>query len=199
MTARIISVIAGALAACATIYYVSSNVTYDNSQATRKLHTPGNMPTTDDLVVALSRGKTSNPPTVHVAIQNKNAATPLTLLTWDTPLDPSALNTGVLTISDASSGEAIPGPELKLNRRLPPPRDDLVTIAPGDVVEKEIELVAPWIPRVGRSVTVSAHGSWRAVWSKSEEDVKDEELAAISGGGVMTGAFKSAANAQIEL
>ncbi|KAF7197510.1 putative secreted protein [Pseudocercospora fuligena] len=199
MTTRIISVIAGALAACATIYYLSSNVAYASSQATRKLQAPSNMPPIDDLVVTLSRGKTSDPPTVHVEIQNKNTATPLTLLIWDTPLDPSALNTGVLSIRDASSGETIPGPELKLNRRLPPPREALVTIAPGDVVEKEVELVAPWIPRDGRSVTVKAEGSWRAVWPKREQDVDDEKLAAMSGGGVMAGPFKSLADAQIEL
>ncbi|EME81257.1 uncharacterized protein MYCFIDRAFT_8780, partial [Pseudocercospora fijiensis CIRAD86] len=117
-----------------------------------------------------------NPPTVHVAIQNKNTATPLTLLTWDTPIDPSALNTGVLSLSDTSTGEAIPGPELKLNRLRPPPRDALVTIAPGDMVEKEVELVAPWIPRDGRSITVRAQGSWRAIWPKGKEDVSDEEL-----------------------
>ncbi|KXT08519.1 hypothetical protein AC579_985 [Pseudocercospora musae] len=195
MTTRIISVIAGALAACATIYYLSSNTAYDSSH----LQPPTNMPTIDDLVVTLSRRKTSDPPTVHLAIQNKNTATPLTLLTWDTPLDPSALNTGVLTISDASSGEAIPGPELKMNRLLPPPREALVTIAPGGTVEKEVELVAPWIPRDGRSVTVSAQGSWRAVWSKRQESIDEEELTAMSGGSVMAGAFKSVSAAQLEL
>lgn len=199
MTTRIISVVAGALAACATIYYLSSNTAYDSFQASHKLQAPSDMATTDDLVVILSPGRTSDPPTVHVAIQNKNNATPLTLLTWDTPLDPSALNTGVLSITDDSNGEEIPGPELKLNRLLPPSRDALVTIAPGDVVEKEIELVAPWIPRDGRSVTVSAQGMWRAVWSKSKEDVNDEELAAMSGESVFAGPFKSVKDAEVEL
>lgn len=195
MTGRTISVIASTLAVCVTVYYLSMTapvIDMDKSQISTSA------PSVDNLIVRLSKSEQQETRTIHLSILNENTR-PVTLLTWDTPLDPSALSTGILQIVDASTGEIIPGPGLKLNRLLPPPRDALVTILPGSTVEKELELKAPWLARKGRSVTVLAEGSWRAVWTKSAEDISDEELAAMTGEEVMTGPFGSVSSAQINL
>lgn len=138
-------------------------------------------------------------PTIKITVQNAHPCTPLSFLTWDTPVDPSALNTGVLQLVDAVSGENIEGPGLKLNRLLPPPRDALVEIGPQDVVEVDVELSAPWIPGNGKLVKVHAHGEWKAVWAKTKDAVSDEELNAMSGADVMQGPFRSIRDVELEV
>lgn len=138
------------------------------------------------------------PSTILVTIRNPDINTPVTFLKWDTPLDRSALNTGVITLSDAETGDLIPGPELKLGRMLPPSREDLVEIPNGGVVSEELELISPWLPS-NRKVKVHAEGRWKAVWLKRMDTVSDGELNSFSGSEKVVGSFKSLQDAVVEL
>ncbi|KAI7409742.1 hypothetical protein KC336_g12657, partial [Hortaea werneckii] len=74
----------------------------------------------------------SSPPTIAASISNQHSSKVITVLGWDTPFDPTALNSGALQLyrttssgSNAAESVEIPGPGMKVNRLLPPPREDL--------------------------------------------------------------------------
>lgn len=148
-----------------------------------------------DLSVQLS---SSRPNHVKVSITNDgdNLAT---FLRWDTAFDEQALALGILTLTDAETGDAIPGPDLKLNRVLPPSRDDLVEVGAGGEISKELALGGFWLPKNGREVKVHAQGRWKAVWMKPKADVTEEELQAVGGEQALQGDFASEVDAEIEL
>lgn len=126
-----------------------------------------------DIAVKLSTAESHL--TVKVTIENGSPDKTFSFLSWDSPFDPQAINTGVLCLKD-DSGNNIEGPGLKLNRKLPPPRDDIVEISPGSSVTKELGLTSPWIPTDGSKYQLQLRGSWRAAWAKAAGDVSDREL-----------------------
>lgn len=134
---------------------------------------------TRDLKVLLSSG--SSPSTLKVTVENESRSHTYSLFTWDTPLDEQALNIGTLTLEDAKTGEAIPGPQMKVNRKLPPPRDAVVEVSPQSTVSREINMSFPWLPKDGKVYRVQVQGSWKAVWAKTATQVTDEELSQMSG------------------
>lgn len=141
------------------------------------------------LQVQLAAG--SENATLTCTIRNTDSEHTISFLTWDTPFDPTAVNTGVLALRDAETGTDIPSPGLKLNRKMPPSRDALVEIAPQSSAERELNLSSPWIPTDGKKYQVAVHGTWRAVWQKPATQVSDEELAALKGDEAMQGGFDS--------
>lgn len=186
MASRIIIIAAVFFVAVTLLYFTSASaVSYDMSKSTAKQDSIG------DLAVRLSVASASS--TIRVTVQNENPDQTISLLTWDSPLDPRALNTGTLTLEDAENGEEIPGPGIKLNRLLPPPRDALVEIAPKGSFSQEITLRSPWIPTDGRSVRVTMSGTWKAVWRKPTAEITDDELASMTGDEVLSGEFRSEA------
>jgi len=122
-----------------------------------------------------------SPPNLLVTLKNTSPDTPYTILKWNTPLDASALNTGVFTITNAESGEAVKQDILQVNRKMPPPQGSLITIAPG--TEKEVEVIfdKPWMPeRKPAKYKVQAKGIWKGVWGKYGDEVTKEELYAYA-------------------
>ncbi|KAG9644674.1 hypothetical protein KCU95_g19667, partial [Aureobasidium melanogenum] len=134
---------------------------------------------TRDLKVRLSSG--SSPSVLKVTVENESQTHTYSLFTWDTPLDEQALNIGTLTLEDAKTGEAIPGPQMKVNRKLPPPRDAVVEVSPKSTVSREVKLSFPWLPKDGKVYRVQVQGPWKAVWAKPATQVTDEELSEMSG------------------
>jgi hypothetical protein len=140
--------------------------------------------------VAISLSSAESPLTVKVTIRNDSPDKTFSFLSWDSPFDPQAINTGVLSLKDAETGEAIESPGMKLNRMMPPPRDELVEIAPGSSATKELKLKSPWIPTDGKKYQLHLRGNWRAAWAKAAADVSDGELEAM-GGDASESAFES--------
>lgn len=134
---------------------------------------------TRDLTVRLSAG--SSPSVLKVTVENESRTHTYSLFTWDTPLDEQALNIGALTLEDAKTGEAIPGPHMKVNRKLPPPRDAVVEVSPQSAVSREVNLSVPWLPKDGKVYRVQVQGPWKAVWAKVATQITDEELSKMSG------------------
>ncbi|KAG9589622.1 hypothetical protein KCU77_g9053, partial [Aureobasidium melanogenum] len=135
--------------------------------------------TAQDLKVRLSSG--SSPSVIKVTVENESQTHTYSLFTWDTPLDEQALNIGALIIEDAKTGEAVPGPQMKVNRKLPPPRDAVVEVSPQSIVSREIKLSFPWLPKDGKVYRVQVQGSWKAVWAKPASQITDEELSKMTG------------------
>lgn len=152
-----------------TIVLTSSNM----SSSTRE------QSSTRDLKVRLSSG--SSPPVLKVTVENESQTHSYSVLTWNTPLDEQALNIGALTIEDAKTGEAIPGPQMKVNRKLPPPHDAVVEVPPRSTASREVNFSFPWLPKDGKVYRVKVQGPWKAVWAKPATQITDEELSEISG------------------
>jgi hypothetical protein len=147
------------------------------------------MASANALQVELAAGSENT--TVACTIRNTASEHTITFLTWDTPFDPTAVNTGVLALRNAETGADLQSPGMRLNRKMPPPRDALVEIAPKSSAERELNLSSPWIPTDGKKYQVAVHGTWRAVWQKPATQVSDEELAALEGDEAMQGMFDS--------
>ncbi|KAL2864996.1 uncharacterized protein BJX67DRAFT_383217 [Aspergillus lucknowensis] len=132
-------------------------------------------------------------PTVSVAIQvavHNHAASPVTLLSWGSPLDPRANLLGVFEIRDAATGEAVALDTVKFARKLPPPAEDFVEIPPGEAAEVEVTL--PRVPLVeGRPYAIQAKGWWQAVWEQPLGDVPAGDREKLAG--ALRGSFESSA------
>jgi len=133
--------------------------------------------------VSVELSSADAPLTIKVTIRNDSPDKTFSFLSWDSPFDPQAINTGVLILKDAETGDEIQGPGLKLNRMLPPPRDDLVEISPGKSATKELGLKSPWVPTDGKKYQIQLRGSWRAAWAKAAADVSDRELQSMGSDG----------------
>lgn len=114
--------------------------------------------------------------TLVVTVTNQAPATTLTLLTWDTPLDPLAPKLGLLQFVPAGADEPIPYDGLQVRRRFPPEADALATLAPGQTLEAEIELRSPFAPvdsLAGKKATVLCQGRWPGVWDAAKFEMGD--------------------------
>ncbi len=117
-----------------------------------------------------------NRPSLLVTLRNTHPDTPYTILSWGTPFDPAALNTGIFTLVDNETGNEVEQVILQINR-MSPSRNDLITIAPR--IEETIEVVfdKPWMPEKKLAkYTVKAEGSFTGAWKKHKSDVTQDEL-----------------------
>ncbi|KXS98580.1 hypothetical protein AC578_4311 [Pseudocercospora eumusae] len=137
----------------------------------------------------------------HVNIQISNASpdSTFTFLRWDTPFDPRALDLGVVELSDAVKGVEIPGPGLKLNRKMPAPRDELIEVEPGKTLTRKLQLKGFWLPEEGTRVNVRARGEWKAVWKARKDDVPEGELETLAGERVLRGPFQSENTVEVSI
>ncbi|KAF8470759.1 hypothetical protein BDZ91DRAFT_549730 [Kalaharituber pfeilii] len=137
-------------------------------------------------------------PQLTATITNPNSF-PVTLLTWDTPLDPKASSLGVFRLyklppsSSSAAANEIPLRTLFFRRLLPPTREsDLIEIPAGGSVKAEHALreVAEKLREPGRYL-VKAEGEYRAVWmGMGKQEVSEESLGALSGEEVSQGGFE---------
>jgi hypothetical protein len=118
-----------------------------------------------------------NPPSLLVTLKNNNPDKPYTLLKWGTPLDSAALNTGVFTITNEEDGSEVEQMVLMINRKMPPPQEELVTVAPGTEEEIQIVFDKPWMPeQKPAKYKVKAEGDFKGIWDKYGGDVTEAEL-----------------------
>jgi hypothetical protein len=135
----------------------------------------------------------TSPPTIIATVTNLHDSTTVTLLTWDTPFDEKALLLGLFEIRDVEHGHTIPSPGLKLNRKLPPPKEAFLEIAPRHAIAKEIVLEGAGVQlEKGSKYEVRAKGKWKAVWQASVADIGYGNLQKMGGGtGVVSFGFDS--------
>jgi hypothetical protein len=120
----------------------------------------------------------SAPVAITFAVTN-NHDSPLTVLRWDSPLDPSAIQLGVLQFfSPPDSSSPLDIPTIRVRRRVPPSQDSLVTLAPGQTVEQSLELKEPIVPvdQLKGEVKVACQGKWLCVWAKTADQLSSKEL-----------------------
>ncbi|KAH8432091.1 uncharacterized protein LDX57_009737 [Aspergillus melleus] len=115
-------------------------------------------------------------PTIPIQVAIHNAAsTPVTIVNWNTPLDPRAGVLGVFQVRDTTTDDIVPMDELKISRQLPPSADDLVEIPAGRSVEAVVRLPSGTLV-AGHEYAIRAKGIWHAVWETPREEVQGLRL-----------------------
>lgn len=154
-------------------FYVYQSPTPLNFSMPHSMSSRTSMPDLEFTITQTSR----SPPALLITLKNTNPEVPYTILKWNTPLDSSALNTGIFTVIDAESGEEVNQTVLQINRKMPPPHGSLVTLAPGTEEEVEVVFDKPWMPkRKPATYKVQAKGVWNGVWGKYGDEVTKEDL-----------------------
>ncbi|KAF2822280.1 hypothetical protein CC86DRAFT_410652 [Ophiobolus disseminans] len=150
------------------VYQSPTSISYTMSKSTSSDGIPG-------LEFKLNQDS-RNPPSLLVTLKNNSPDTPYTLLKWGTPLDSAALNTGVFKIVDSDSGDEVQQFVLKINRKMPPEQEELVTLAPGTEEELSVVFNKPWMPEEKPAkYKVKAEGSFLGVWDKYGGDVTEDD------------------------
>lgn len=123
----------------------------------------------------------SDPPTLGLTVKNDNSV-PVTIFTWDSPLDPLALSLGVLSVTPSGSSTKLHIPEIKVSRKFPPGEEALVELGPGQT-SKENELVLKEMlggkelrERQVEKASVQCKGEWRAVWATTRKELDQESI-----------------------
>ncbi|PLB54160.1 hypothetical protein P170DRAFT_431803 [Aspergillus steynii IBT 23096] len=116
------------------------------------------------------------------------SSSPVTVLRWNTPLDPRAGVLGVFEIHDERENQTVPIDTIKFNRKLPPSDEDLVEIAPESSVKVDVQL-PPVKLQAGREYSLKAKGRWHGIWEGGKADVDGVMLDSLEG--VERGEFES--------
>lgn len=148
-----------------------------------------------DLQVSL-RQTSKSPPAVAIKVTNKSPK-PVTILTWESPLDELALQLGLLTLTPASSSTSLDLPSIKVSRKLPPGDESLASLAPGESVENHVvfkELLVPVEKMKGTKTKVALKGQWKKVWLKERSQLTQAEIEQFgTEGGAVVGDYEAEA------
>ncbi|KAI0598683.1 hypothetical protein F4775DRAFT_168259 [Biscogniauxia sp. FL1348] len=123
------------------------------------------------------RQVSSSPPTLAIGVTNTHSS-PVTILSWNSPLDPLAVQLGLVSFTPAGSNSPVDIPTIMVRRKLPPGPESLVTIEPGETKEQVLELKERVVPleTLRGKVGVVCHGSWMGVWASKADDIAAESL-----------------------
>ena len=133
-----------------------------------------------NLVVSV-RQVNKNPLTIALKVMNTGTE-PVTILTWESPLDVLALQLGLLSITPSGASSPLDLPRIQLRRKAPPDEDQLVTLEAGQSEEREIALKEPIISSNDLAgdgkgkAKVKCRGRWMSVWPVKRNGVSDEAL-----------------------
>jgi hypothetical protein len=118
-----------------------------------------------------------DPPSLSVTLKNSSPKTTYTLLTWGTPIDASALNTGVFSIVDSKTGKDVEQITMQIRRLMPPSDDQFVSLAPGQKKSVEVVFNRPWMPEdKPAKYKVKAEGEFGGLWDKKKSEVTGDEI-----------------------
>jgi hypothetical protein len=145
------------------------------------------------LHVSLSQASKS-PPTISVKVTN-NSPSPVTILSWESPLDEVALSLGLFTITPPGASEPLDITRIMVSRKTPPSDDSLISLAPGESRENQVvlkELLVPLEKLKGKKSKVQVSGRWMGVWPKPRDELSNEAIEkGAHGGGAVAGTFSS--------
>ncbi|KFH45416.1 hypothetical protein ACRE_037760 [Hapsidospora chrysogenum ATCC 11550] len=130
------------------------------------------------LKVTLKQSSTASPPSVVATVTNTNTERPVSILSYDSPLDRLALQLGLLSITPTGADEPLDLPKIQVRRVWPPRREDLITIPPGESASNDIVLRSDIVPpeEIRGGATVVLNGQWRAVWANNKDEISDASL-----------------------
>ncbi|KAI2622614.1 hypothetical protein GGS21DRAFT_494403 [Xylaria nigripes] len=175
---RILAVLAVAAIAIILVTFWTSWPPVDTLFVVSQENRVDNM--SDSVLSALKvsvRQASTSPQKLAIGVTNNHSG-PVTVFTWDSPLDPLALQLGLLTFTPEGADKPIDIPRIQVRRIVPPPDDSFVTIEPGQTKEQDVLLKRPLIPldQFQGRIEVICKGQWRAVWASKKEDIPAESL-----------------------
>ncbi|KAI1345456.1 hypothetical protein F5Y01DRAFT_57670 [Xylaria sp. FL0043] len=134
------------------------------------------------------RQESSSPPKLTIGVTNTHSS-PVTVFTWNSPLDPLAVQLGLLSFTPEGKDTPVDIPTIQVRRIMPPGDDAYVTIEPGQTEEREVLLKRPMVPldQLQGKVKVVCKGEWKSVWASKKEDISAE---ALKSGGADNAALK---------
>ncbi|KAI1182544.1 hypothetical protein F5B17DRAFT_420008 [Nemania serpens] len=139
------------------------------------------------------RQASSSPPKLTVSVTNTDSS-PVTVFIWNSPLDPLALQLGLLSFTPEGKDSPIALPTIQVRRLMPPGDNAFVTIEPGQTEEREVLLKEPMVPldQIQGKTKVVCKGEWKGVWASKKEDISAESLRDPgTDGTALTGNFES--------
>ncbi|KAA8903057.1 hypothetical protein FN846DRAFT_71658 [Sphaerosporella brunnea] len=116
----------------------------------------------DSLQTTLHQSSRTTPLSITARVHN-HRFTPVTLLPWNTPLDPLAPQAGVFSVLDVDGVEVVPMWN-RVGRQLP---QEAVTILPGETREM-VHQLGMW--RLAKGAYV-VKARWR--WGEAEKDIEE--------------------------
>ncbi|KAK6218799.1 hypothetical protein LQW54_002725 [Pestalotiopsis sp. IQ-011] len=139
------------------------------------------------------------PPTISATVKNTHPSTVVTILKWESPLDPAALGLGLISITPAGAVEPLRINALKISRATPPSADSLITLGPGESATNVVELREPVVPAsvwtAYGQATICLKGRWMAAWpglTKQELQKDGQKLQGVGAGvGSLTRSWES--------
>ncbi|CAG8070447.1 unnamed protein product [Penicillium salamii] len=111
---------------------------------------------------------------ITVSVHN-TAEIPVTILRWNSPLDPQAGVLGVFEVSDTTDQRTIPIPRIMVSRKLPPSEEDLVEIKADETFDFVVKIPVSDLEE-GHQYSVRAQGTWHAVWPTELANVTPSQL-----------------------
>ena len=167
--------------------------TYYQSQFSSPTSTMGDETPLNGLKLSLAHVSGSSPPALTAILTNDNTV-PVTLLSYDSPLDPLSLQLGFLSILPDGKDEPIEVRKLHVRRIWPPTIEQLITLAPGESARNEI-VIKPMVVSpeyLGPKATFELKGKYQAVWLKDKHDIDPPSLQdPRSSPGAVEGSFTS--------
>ncbi|KAJ5584789.1 uncharacterized protein N7459_004589 [Penicillium hispanicum] len=138
-----------------------------------------------DLQVSLTSSPSTmqaqSPSTFPVTVTVHNpASSPVTVLKWGTPLDNRAGLMGIFEVCDTSTGHTLTLDTIKISRKLPPSREDLIEISPKGTLERTVDLPRQRF-RKGHEYSIRAQGLWHAIWKEPVANVTASQLQDLTG------------------
>ncbi|KAJ8129534.1 hypothetical protein O1611_g4094 [Lasiodiplodia mahajangana] len=116
---------------------------------------------------------------ILISLTNTHPSIPVTILKWNSPLDPAALQLGLVCIIPAGTSQPIHIDAIKISRLMPPSANSLITLFPGERATNTLELHGPIVPDVvwgAGPVKIRMTGRWMAVWpGLTKEDLLSED------------------------
>ncbi|KAI0885097.1 uncharacterized protein GGS22DRAFT_162765 [Annulohypoxylon maeteangense] len=138
----------------------------------------------DDVISKLKvsvRQVSGEPAKLAISVTNAHSGA-VTILSWNSPLDPLALQLGVVSFavpagSEDDSSSPIQIPTIQIRRRMPPGPESLVTIGAGQTSEQEVEVKGPLLETLrGRRVAARCSGEWTSVWLSEADAITKVSL-----------------------
>jgi hypothetical protein len=154
------------------LYHLSPSI----SLATMSITTTTTTTTTTSKTLIATLRQTSpvgSGPLIISARIHNSGASPASILVWNSPLDPLAAKVGVFTLTTAV-GDVVDASWMRVNRQLPPGKEEVITIpADGEV---EVEHVFRMYMLDSGRYTVRATWRWMQIWGVEAEEVTEEML-----------------------
>lgn len=111
---------------------------------------------------------------------------PVTILAWDSPLDPRCGVLGIVEIVDTTTDSPLAFDKVLFNRQMPPSPESFVQINSDDGATNVVSVPDVTLDS-GKDYRIVIKGRWKAVWDDAMEGIDASSLEKLTG--AFTGDF----------